>query len=168
MTCSQRWCLVIDPQLQVPHFEQIGQNLVPAQGIVWIKNKEAERNLQAAALEPQDSFPALSAGACLVPQRKSAELLPRCDVGHVAFRNMLRSPEWEIREWLGPWLAISLHADGLFPGYFVYSKCVGEQFRSKSLSSRSKLAEVCSQPVKHPSEHSPFHLTACSHRLVSL
>ncbi|CAL1157217.1 unnamed protein product [Cladocopium goreaui] len=31
MTCSERWCLIIDPQMQ---------------GIVWIKSKEADRNLQ--------------------------------------------------------------------------------------------------------------------------
>ena len=53
MTCSQRWCLVIDPQLQVGEFKP--QTRVPVststQGIVWIKNKEAERNLQAKALD---------------------------------------------------------------------------------------------------------------------
>jgi len=35
MTNSQRWCLIIDPQLQ---------------GIVWIKNKEADNNLQVTRM----------------------------------------------------------------------------------------------------------------------
>ncbi|CAK9027352.1 unnamed protein product [Durusdinium trenchii] len=35
MTCSERWCLIIDPQMQ---------------GIVWIKTKEADNNLQVTRM----------------------------------------------------------------------------------------------------------------------
>ena len=59
MSCSQRWSLVIDPQLQVggdsnsvgapstPDNDNIKQ--VCTQGIVWIKNKESENKLEARA-----------------------------------------------------------------------------------------------------------------------
>eukprot|EP00930_Biecheleria_cincta_P103951 TRINITY_DN9605_c0_g4_i1.p1 TRINITY_DN9605_c0_g4~~TRINITY_DN9605_c0_g4_i1.p1 ORF type:complete len:4232 (-),score=759.91 TRINITY_DN9605_c0_g4_i1:457-13152(-) len=38
MTCSERWCLIIDPQVQ---------------GIVWVKNKEAEHKLQITRMGHQ-------------------------------------------------------------------------------------------------------------------